>query len=550
MKSNNYIKLWFAVATYLLLSLNIANASTNSKRFIVGLNILNYDGTKLGIKPGDTVYIEPGHRDHLRFYNIHGDSLNCVVFINNGGLVELSTTIYNFGIQVYNCSYFKLTGTGSSTINYGIKIGSTPTGASGLSLDGMSTNYEIDHLEVTKSGFAGICANPKPDCDNKLNRGNFTRMNTIFHDNYVHNTYGEAFYIGHSFYTGYTITCDSTKKVVYPHEIHGLKIYNNVVDSSGWDGIQVGCATINCEIYGNHISNYGVRNTQDQNFGIIIGGGTGGKCYNNFIVNGTGNGMCVFGIGGNLIYNNIIVNPGHPMNDTMTTTKANGIFCDDRCTTDGASFSFFNNTIISPCGDGIRFFSTKSKNSKICNNIILKPGSYGSYYNVNQSYVYYNSKTVDLSLSNNYYSNDALPNMDLTNLDNINLYCSGLPIIDQGMDVRLFDIFTDFNGNERLKNNACDIGAFEYSQPAIQKSSSIKIIPENSAGEITIYSTKKENLDNISVYQLSGQLIYNKKLTNQNSTTINLRNMVNKGIYLVSAKTESDRNMNRIYIND
>ena len=549
MKSNNCIKLWLAVATYLLLSLNIVNASTNSKRFIVGLNILNYDGTKLGIKPGDTIYIEPGHRDHLRFYNIHGDSLNYVVFINNGGLVELSTTTCNFGIQVYNCSYFKLTGTGCSTLNYGIRIGSTPVGTNGLSLDGFSTNYEVDHIEVLKSGFAGICANPKPDCEGKLNRGNFTCRNTIFHDNYVHGTLGEAFYVGHSFYTGYTITCDSAKKVVYPHEIHGLKIYNNIVDSTGLDGIQVGCATLDCEIYGNKVTNYGVKNEDDQNFGIIIGGGTGGKCYNNSIINGSGDGINVFGIGNNIIYNNIIVNAGYSFSNS-TSKKAHGIFCDDRSTIEGSSFNFFNNTIISPNGDGIRFFSTKSRNSKICNNIILKPGSYGSYYYVNQSFVYYNSKTVDLTLSNNYFSNDVLPNMNFTNLDDINLYCSGLPIIDQGMDVRVFDIFTDFNGNERVKNNACDIGAFEYVQPAMQKSNSIKIIPENSAGEITIYSTKKENLDNISVYQLSGQLIYNKKLSNQNSTTLNLRNMVKKGIYLVSAQTESDRNMNRIYVNN
>ena len=545
--TENKIFILITIALFIIIQVCVATGNTNSK-FYIKTNVTNVDGTNMGIKPGDTMFIEPGYRDHLRFYNIHGDSLNYVVFINNGGLVELNTTTFNFGIQVYNCSYFRLTGTGSN-LEYGIKIGSTPVGTNGLSLDGSSTNYEVDHIEVTKSGFAGICANPKPDCENKLNRGNFTRRNTLFHDNYVHATLGEAFYIGHSFYTGYTITCDTVKKVVYPHEIHGLKVYNNIIDSCGLDGIQVGCATIGCEIYGNKITNYGVKNENDQNFGIIIGGGTGGKCYNNSIINGSGDGINVFGIGNNVIYNNIIVNAGYNFSNS-TSKKSHGIFCDDRSTIEGSSFNFFNNTIISPNGDGIRFFSTKSKNSKICNNIILRPGSYGSYYYVNQSYVYYNSKTVDLSMSNNYFSNAVLPNMDFTSLYDINLYCSGLPIIDQGMDVRVFEIYSDFNGNERVRNNACDIGAFEYTQPAIQKSSSIKIIPENSAGEITIYSTRKENLDNISVYQISGQRIFYKNLLNQNSTTLNLRNMVKKGIYLVSAQTESDRNVNRIYVNN
>jgi len=512
-------------------------------KYTVSLSQTNIDGSSLSIKGGDTIYIEPGHRDHLRFYNIHGDSLNYIVFINKGGLVEVSTNTYFYGIQVYNCSYFRLTGTGKDSLQYGIKIGNTPTGKNGLSLDGSSTNYEVDHIEVTKSGFAGICANPKPDCDDNLNRGNFTCRNTTFHNNYVHGTAGEAFYIGHSFYTGYTIICDSVKRVVYPHEIYGLKIFNNVVDSSGYDGIQVGCATKDCEIYGNRISNYGVSNTKDQNFGIIIGAGTGGKCYNNLIVNGTGNGINIFGLGGNLIYNNIIVNPGHAMKDTMSTDKANGIFCDDRCTIKGSSFYLLNNTIISPKGDGIRIYSKLSKNNIICNNIILNPGTLGTYspyLSPDLPYVY-TVKGVDATVTNNYLSKSVSPTVNYGNPDEVYNFCMTLPVIDKGLDVSNYGIMEDFNQNNRRVNNTCDIGAFEYPTSLIQKMkpTSIKVISVNTAGELYIYSEKKENISSVQIYQLSGQLIYSNNPNTEN-TTVNTNDHLKSGIYLVCVNTQNE----------
>jgi hypothetical protein len=534
------ILVFFLLFTHIFMC--VCSPLRNSK-YTVSLNQTNVDGSSLSIKGGDTIYIEPGHRDHLRFYNIHGDSLNYVVFINNGGLVEVSTTTYYYGIQVYNCSFFKLTGTGLDSLTYGIKIGNTPTGTNGLSLDGLSTNYEVDHIEVTKSGFAGICANPKPDCDDKLNRGNFTCRNTTFHNNYVHSTAGEAFYIGHSFYTGYTITCDSVKKTVYPHEIHGLKIYNNVVDSSGYDGIQVGCATKDCEIYGNRISNYGVSNTKDQNFGIIIGAGTGGKCYNNLIVDGTGNGISVFGLGGNLIYNNLIVNPGHAMNETMITAKSNGIFCDDRSTIEGSSFNFLNNTIISPKGDGIKIYSKLSKNNMICNNIILNPGTlgtYSSYLSSDLPYVY-TVTGVDATVTNNYYSNLVSPTVNYRNPDEVYNYFMALPVIDKGLDVSNFRIIEDYNMNNRKINNTCDIGAFEYPVSIIQKmkTTSIKVISGNNTGELYIYSEKKENISSVQIYQLSGQMIYSNKPNTEN-TTIKTIDHLKSGIYLVCVNTRDE----------
>ena len=529
-----------------------ASKSTFPNRFFVKTDQTNVDGTRLGVHPGDTVYIESGHRDYLRFVNIHGDSLNYVIITNYAGTVEVSNETFLYGIQIFDCSFFRFSGSGDKNTKYGIKISKTAAKSNGLSLDGSSTNFEIDHLDITQTGFAGICANPKPDCEDKLNRGNFVQRNTIYHDNYIHSTWGEAFYIGHSFYTGYTISCDGVDKFVLPHELKGVRIYNNVIDSCGYDGIQLGCATEDCEIFGNKISYYGAQNEKNQNFGIIIAAGTTGKCYNNFIRNGTGNGINVFGLGNNSFYNNIIINPGYDFSGKYVTTNSIGIFCDDRGTIAGRYFNFFNNTIISPKGDGIRFISTVTKNNKVCNNLILNPGSFGTYYNNenDKSYVYYDN-TVDLSVSNNYFSNNTQSVKNLNSAEDVYNYCLQLPVFNSGIDVSEYGIHTDFNGKNRKYNNLTDIGAFEYDTIMIpsQKSNSIKVFSNNSQHELIVYSTKKESIEKISIYQINGQKLYSQIPDNKDISVVSTKDIINRGFYFVYVSTLTEESLNKICIN-
>ena len=335
------------------------------------------DGSTLNILPGDTICIAASTKSNLQLVNFHGDSINNIVFINCGGPVIVQNTAQAYVIKLGNCSFFRFTGTCDNTVKYGIKaVGSK---GSGLSLDDKSTNYEVDHIEIANTGFAGIMAKTEPRCDLSTNRGKFTQYNTILHDNYIHNTGGEGFYVGHSFYKGYLITCKGQPDTLFPHELKGVRIYNNLVDSSHWDGIQVGCATRDCEIFGNRILNYGVVSINSQNSGIQIGGGTTGKCYNNYIANGTGNGISILGTDNNSFYNNVIINPGLNFYPAEITQRVYGIFCDDRTTVPGRSFNFYNNTIIHPKTEGIRFYSAMSKSNTFCNNLIVEPGSLGRY---------------------------------------------------------------------------------------------------------------------------------------------------------------------------
>ncbi len=429
---------------------------------------LSIDGSSLNILPGDTICLEAGTKRYLRLVNFHGNVNKNIVFINCGGAVVIQNNDMTYGVKIGNSSYFRFTGTGDSSIPYGIKVLGTKLGASGVGVDDLSTNFEVDHLEVANTGFAGIMTKNDPQCDLSSNRDNFVQYQTIIHDNYIHDTGGEGLYIGHSFYSGYSTTCNGLQVTLMPHSLVGVRVYNNIVENSHWDGIQVGSATEDCEIYGNRVNNYGVDSEAGQNNGIQIGGGTTGKCYNNYIANGTGNGIIIMGLGNNDFYNNVIVNAGLNYFPTDPAKRVHGIFCDDRSTIPESSFNFYNNTIINPKTDGIRFMSTQSLNNKFYNNIIINPGSLGSYspYSKETSYINVGTKTGISSIqSNNYFYKNMSNVLFLDTLTNNYRLTSASPAIDAGLNLADYGINTDFDSISRPYGSNFDIGAFEYMPP-------------------------------------------------------------------------------------
>jgi hypothetical protein len=319
-----------------------------------------------------------------------------------------------------------------------------------MALGDLSTNFEVDHVEVQGSGFAGIMAKTDPTCHPATSRENFTMKNINLNYNYVHDSKGEGFYIGNSFYqAGVNTDCG----IRYPHEIHYLRLFNNIVKNSGWDGIQVGCATTGTKIYGNIIENYGVQNTYNQRNGMQLGEGTGGLCYGNYIKQGTGNGMNVLGLGTNVIYNNVIVDAGDM-----------GIFCDERYTT-GSGFKFLNNTIINPKSDGIRLYAEKVQLNVIVNNVIINPGNYQKYVYPRMpqdAFVYKLSKEVRVDLRNNYFSTSADEAQFADPLSHNYRLTITSCLIDKGIDISSYAIGTDFYKKARLRGVAYDIGASEY----------------------------------------------------------------------------------------
>ena len=528
---------------------------------VIDLSVRNIDGSNVkfrDIQPGDTVCIQAGQREILRLANIHGDSLNYITFKNCGGTVDIANDNLGYGISIYNCSYVRLSGSGDSTHRYGIRILKTQSTAThGLSIGNFSTDIEVDHLEICNTGFAGIMAQTYPTCDGSGNRGNFVQKNTSIHDNYIHNTRGEGMYIGHSSYNGIVKVCEEDSVTLYPPDLHGLYIYNNILDSCGYDGIQACCATKNCSIYNNIVTNYGTRNEPAQHTGIQIGAGTTGLCYNNIIMNGSGTGIMVFGLGDNYVFNNLICNAGKSYFPEDLTKKVYGIFCDDRATIQGKSFNFINNTIIKPKTDGIRIYSTESSNNLIYNNLIIEPDSLMYRYDMSSRFICAGSE-IDAILATNYFVSKLPGNVVSDNLNQIYDYCNSLNIHGHGTNVSQHGINFDLYGNVRPESDSIDIGAIQFSsfsamsQMKVNNQTTQSNYIKNKRPEINQASYLNEidfmndfKKKDITVYSLNGQIIHQR---NQLSESFD-QNTLPNGVYIVSVKTDNETHNQKIIVN-
>ncbi len=416
--------------------------------YVVPAGVKVVDGKTLALKPGSIIGLSSSIAyGSLEFRNIVGTREKPIIITNCGGAANIIADNKWHAIKTENSKYFRISGGETSGV-YGIKV---KGGEMGLKLDGLSTNFEVDHVEVFNVSFAGIMAKTDPTCSDATIRGNFTMYDVLLHDNYVHDTGGEGFYVGNSFWDGMERSCG----IRLPHEIKGLKIYNNIVVNSGWEAIQVGCAIEGTEIHHNTISNYGTVNRQHQNNGIQIGSGTGGLVYNNLINKGTGNGMIIMGTGDNVMYNNIIVDAG-----------SNGVFCDERFTP-GEGFKFINNTILNPARDGIRLYAELVPMNTIINNIIANPGTYGDYTGAGgrtskDAFVYLLSPDVNVKMSNNLFAVtvDQVRFVDASR-ENYRLKANS-PAVNDGHDISRYEIKQDFYLSTRLKGQTVDIGASEY----------------------------------------------------------------------------------------
>ena len=418
--------------------------------YVVPAGVSIIDGAILGIEPGSVIGLDANITyGALKFRNITGTPDQPIIIKNCGGTVTIDGATSHDALKTENSKHFRITG-GNVDGTYGIVV----TGARmGVNLGGLSTNFEVDHVKIVSTGFAGIMAKTDPGCDASTWRENFLMEDVALHHNYISDTGGEGIYAGNSFYMGMNTSCG----VKYPHEIHNISIYSNILKNTGWDAIQLGCATRGASIHGNTIENYGVLNVDVQNSGIQIGAGTGGLCYNNLIRKGPGNGMGVFGIGDNVIFNNIIDQAGNF-----------GIFCDER-DTPGEGFKFLNNTILNSGSDGIRIYAELVPMNVIANNIIANPGSYTTHTyprSPEDAFVYKLNGDVRIIMANNYFTT-VTDSLLITDLPGADYTLAGTsPVVDKGADVSAYyDIRKDFYGHARVNGGLPDIGAVETGTP-------------------------------------------------------------------------------------
>lgn len=497
------------------------------------------------VMPGDTVAFNSGMRKSIRILNFTGQADKPVIFMNHNGQVEINTDHY-YGISILNCRFFRLTGTGNIQNLYGFNISRVANGA-GMGIGGMSSDYEIDHISIKNCQSAGIFAKTDPDCSLLSTRENFTQYNTRIHDNYIGHVGTEGLYVGSTMYFGQKVNCDGKDTLLIPSLLEGVKIYKNIIEYSGWDGIQVSSASKNCQVYDNMVLFDSQQEQYSQMSGIVIGGGSKCDCYNNFISQGKGNGIAVYGLAGLRVFNNIIIDAGKDFFPADTKRMVYGIFVTDVSAQKDSSFNLIFNTIINPKSDGIRFVSSVTKNNLIASNAIINPGAFDYYeygstpFKGKDSYVMIPDSHTDVNIKNNYMARNSL-NADFA-ADGYSLL-EGSPLIKAAWPDNQ-NITFDYYYSPRRTATVSDIGAVEYKE-AFHIDTGENIIkpflyPNPAKTWLTIQYTVKEDTSVFAgIYNLNGSMLINseQKVTpgQVQSMKFNVTNL-KPGIYIYSLRT-------------
>lgn len=420
------------------------------------------NGTTLKAQPGDTVCIQGGNYKYIQFFNFTGTAAKPIIFKNCGSQVKIGNG-GTYGFIFNNVKYFKVLGNGSSD-KYGFSVNGVSAKLNvGLAMGKGCTDYEAGNIEITNCEV-GVMAKVNPDCETANQYPYFAIRNVSLHDIYVHDVTGEGFYVGNTAPNGTSVVCNGVTKNVLPPRIYGLKIYNCITANTGWDGIQVASAPTGVEIYNNKVSNYGTVNKGSQQAGIILGGESNGRVYNNTVTKGTGNGIEVFGIGLCYVYNNIISDAGWD----GSSQRQDALFIDDRPTKNNYVPQYvyvFNNTVVNSGRDGIRqqnSYGTVAAGNLFYNNLVVAPGSLSSRGSL--SYIS-NQAGIKFTSSNNLtYATIAEAKFVDAAGKNFHL-AAGSPAIDKGKDLSGYFKF-DIDNQSRPQGAGFDVGADEVSGSA------------------------------------------------------------------------------------
>lgn len=261
------------------------------------------------LKPGDTLELS-GDYAYINLDKLVGTPENPILIINKG--IVRAGVNNSYGWIMTNCKYFKIIGTPVGDDKYPFKVGGPVAGkyiAQSFTFP-TSDNFEISGMELLNAQV-GFFANPS--------QGGVYK-NIKIHGNYIHaldnpteSGRSEGFYIGN---TGYGYMTD-------PGHFDSVEIYNNLLEGLAGDGIQV-ALTSNLNIHDNIIKGYGRANLEQQRTGIIVGGCSSGKVWNNSINDGTGAAIQVFGGGDVYLTNNTATN-------VASSTNEDGIYVDGKC---------------------------------------------------------------------------------------------------------------------------------------------------------------------------------------------------------------------------
>lgn len=268
---------------------------------------IGYYFNSFDLKPGDTLDLANFTYQYVYIANKNGLPQCPIVIINSGGVANIKAPGINPGnpsnfygdgsqLKLENCTYVKVTGSGSGD-QYGIKVqpygdDTLRNGSHAVSIIGRSKNIEIERVEVRN---AGIGYNIKQDesCEPELQYPNWIMDSIFVHHGKIRHTWNQGIYAGNTApdnaadaLSPRPIVCDGVTTYPRPIRLGNIHIYNMDIDSTGRAGIQVSSASVGQTlVYNNTVKHAGMTGDPGQGFGIVFGGYTRGKIYNNTVVN-------------------------------------------------------------------------------------------------------------------------------------------------------------------------------------------------------------------------------------------------------------------------
>lgn len=335
--------------------------------FVIEPDTPSANGAELGVGPGDSVCVRGGPREFLRLYDFVGSSEAWIEIRNCEGRVEIDNADRGYGLTVDGSRYFRITGAGDPDHDYGFWVRATREGpdysASGVVVGGLSSDYELDHFEVLDSGFAGFSLKTEPRCDGSANLGNFVQYDTRVHHHWIHDTRGEGIYFGSTGYGGRDYDCEGETVTLYPHEHHGVDIHHNLIEDTGWDGMQVGVSPVDCKVWANTIRDVGLEGVEYQQQGLQIGGASSCEIWANRLERGPTNGIFIQGAADTIVHDNLVVDFG-----------STGIYANagDDPAIAGSRYVFVHNTVLRSGRWGLALFGPTLVDNLGWNNLVLE----------------------------------------------------------------------------------------------------------------------------------------------------------------------------------
>jgi len=251
----------------------------------------------------DRLYIPAGHYPFINLGNLpERDPSEPLVITNLGGQVRVGGLDHHYLFILSGGSGWVLSGrydpisaTGdegfpghrdnryaNSRDTYGILVDDelVRDSVSGLAIGGGATEFEVEFVEVTQVGFAGMLV--KTDDD-----GDATMRNVWIHDTYVHDTVSEGMYFG-------------STQTQPQHTLEGWDVSYNRVLRAGTESIQLGQLAGANEVHHNVFGPSAIdwrdafQNFQDGNLQISIRSGET-RVHHNVFLGAAGSMVGLFG---------------------------------------------------------------------------------------------------------------------------------------------------------------------------------------------------------------------------------------------------------------